>query len=185
MSAEVIYPSVGMLLCNHPDVDYKHACFEAYNRWIAEFCSYAPDRLIGLGQTALRTPQEGIRDLEAIRRLGLRGVMLPGVPPNADYDDPMYDEFWDAVVDSGLPPSFHILTSRYRHAVRAEHPRPEAEQLHGDPARQPGHRRHARSSARCSNGIPICVSCASRPTPVGRRTTCTAPTTRTTATATG
>ena len=37
--------------------------------------------------------------------------MLPGVPPNADYDDPMYDEFWDAVVDSGLPPSFHILTS--------------------------------------------------------------------------
>ena len=38
VSAEVIYPSVGMLLCNHPDVDYKHACFEAYNRWIAEFC---------------------------------------------------------------------------------------------------------------------------------------------------
>jgi predicted TIM-barrel fold metal-dependent hydrolase len=37
--------------------------------------------------------------------------MLPGMPPNADYDDPMYDEFWDAVVDSGLPPSFHILTS--------------------------------------------------------------------------
>ena len=24
----------------------------------------------------------------------------------------MYDEFWDAVVDLGLPPSFHILTSR-------------------------------------------------------------------------
>ena len=38
--------------------------------------------------------------------------MLPGIPPNADYDDPMYDEFWDAVVDIGLPPSFHILTSR-------------------------------------------------------------------------
>jgi predicted TIM-barrel fold metal-dependent hydrolase len=24
----------------------------------------------------------------------------------------MYDEFWDAVVDLGIPPSFHILTSR-------------------------------------------------------------------------
>ena len=24
----------------------------------------------------------------------------------------MYDEFWDAIVDLGLPPSFHILTSR-------------------------------------------------------------------------
>src|SRR6185503_13183787 len=44
-------------------------------------------------------------------RLGLKGVMLPGIPPERDYDDPMYDELWDAVVDLGLPPSFHILTS--------------------------------------------------------------------------
>src|SRR5690348_3540099 len=114
--AEVVYPSVGMLLCNHPDVDYKRACFNAYNEWIAEFCAFAPDRLIGLGQTAMRTPEEGIRDLEAIKALGLRGVMLPGLPPSAtashqDYDDPIYDEFWDAVTEIGLPPSFHILTS--------------------------------------------------------------------------
>jgi uncharacterized protein len=112
VAAEVVYPSVGMLLCNHPDVDYQHACFEAYNRWIAEFCDHAPARLVGIGQTALRTPEEGITDLEAIKKLGLRGVMLPGIPPHADYDDPMYDELWDAVVDLELPPSFHILTSR-------------------------------------------------------------------------
>lgn len=110
--AEVIYPSVGMLLCNHPDAEYQHACFEAYNRWIAEFCDTAPDRLVGVGQTALLTPDDGVRDLERIKALGLRGVMLPGIPPNADYDDPMYAEFWDAVIDLGLPPSFHILTSR-------------------------------------------------------------------------
>jgi predicted TIM-barrel fold metal-dependent hydrolase len=64
----------------------------------------------------MRSPEEGIRDLEAIKALGLRGVMLPGLPPSAitshqDYDDPIYDEFWDAVTDIGLPPSFHILTS--------------------------------------------------------------------------
>ena len=50
-----------MLLCNHPDVDYQHACFDAYNRWIAEFCATAPDRLVGIGQTAMRTPAEGDR----------------------------------------------------------------------------------------------------------------------------
>jgi predicted TIM-barrel fold metal-dependent hydrolase len=112
VAAEVVYPSVGMLLCNHPDPDYQRACFRAYNRWIAEFCDHAPARLLGIGQTALRSPEEGVRDLEEIKALGLRGVMLPGVPPRADYDDPMYDEFWDAVVDLGLPPSFHILTSK-------------------------------------------------------------------------
>jgi predicted TIM-barrel fold metal-dependent hydrolase len=110
--AEVIYPSVGMLLCNLRDVDYQRACFRAYNLWISEFCATSPERLIGIGQTALRTPEEGVRDLEEIKSLGLRGVMLPGLPPEKDYDDPMYDELWDAIVDLGLPPSFHILTSR-------------------------------------------------------------------------
>lgn len=110
--AEVIYPTVGMLLCNLRDVDYQRACFQAYNRWIAGFCATAPHRLLGVGQTALRTPAEGVRDIEEMKALGLRGVMLPGVPPQADYDDPMYDELWEAIIDLGLPPSFHILTSR-------------------------------------------------------------------------
>ena len=70
VTAEVIYPSVGMMLCNHPDRDYQHACFDAYNQWIAEFCATAPDRLIGMGQTAVRTPEDGIRDLERSRRSG-------------------------------------------------------------------------------------------------------------------
>lgn len=29
--AEILYPSVGMALCNHPDFAYKTACFHAYN----------------------------------------------------------------------------------------------------------------------------------------------------------
>jgi predicted TIM-barrel fold metal-dependent hydrolase len=108
--AEVIYPSTGMLLCNHPDYDYKKACFDAYNLWIAEYCSYAPDRLIGLGQTTMRTPEEGIAELEQIKALGLRGVMMPGIPAVEDYDHVCYDDFYRASLDLGLPLSFHILT---------------------------------------------------------------------------
>jgi predicted TIM-barrel fold metal-dependent hydrolase len=114
VAAEVLYPSVGMLLCNHPDVDYKKACFDAYNLWITEFQSHAPDRLIGLGQTALRSVEEGIDDLQRIKDLGLRGVMMPGVAgchDEGDYDDARWDPFWQAAIDTGLPLSFHILTS--------------------------------------------------------------------------
>ncbi len=117
LDGEVIYPSVGMLLCNHPDLDLKKALFDAYNRWIAEYCAEAPHRLFGCGQTALRTPTEGIADLEAIRAAGLRGVMLPGTPGPAyddgpDYDDPAWDELYQAAIDLGLVLSFHILTGR-------------------------------------------------------------------------
>jgi uncharacterized protein len=112
VAAEIIYPTVGMQLCNHPDFDYKKACFDAYNRWLAEYCSAAPGRLIGAGQTAMRSPEEGIEDLTAIRDLGLGGVMMPGQPAVEDYDSPRYDAFFEAAVGLGLPLSFHILTTR-------------------------------------------------------------------------
>jgi len=112
VAAEVIYPSLGMVLCNHPDFDFKKACFDAYNRWLAEFCAAHPTRLLGCGQTPMRSPEEGIRDLETIRRLGLRGVMMPGNPAVEDYDSPVYDAFWEAASELGLPLSFHILTHR-------------------------------------------------------------------------
>ena len=112
VAAEVIYPTVGMLLCNHKDYDYKKACFDAYNEWIAEYCSAHPDRLIGLGQTAMRSIDEGIEDIRKMKDLGLRGVMMPGNPQVSDYDDPIYDSLWQAAIDMQMPLSFHILTSR-------------------------------------------------------------------------
>jgi predicted TIM-barrel fold metal-dependent hydrolase len=111
IAAEVLYPTVGMMLCNHPDFDFKHACFEAYNGWIAEYAAAHPERLFGVGQTAMRSVEDGVRDLQRIKDLGLRGVMMPGNPAIADYDDPMYDPVWEAAVALGLPLSFHILTS--------------------------------------------------------------------------
>ena len=118
VGAEVLYPSVGMLLCNHPDVDYKKACFDAYNQWMSQFVAAAPDRLIGLGQTALRSVEEGIADLETHRRPGaarrdaarVRRLLRRARRPQGDYDDPRWDPFWRAAVELKLPLSFHILT---------------------------------------------------------------------------
>ncbi len=112
IAAEIIYPTVGMVLCNHRDFDYKKACFDAYNRWLTGYCAAHPSRLLGIGQTAMRSPAEGILDLKAIKALGLRGVMMPGVPAEEDYDSPIYDDFWRAAIELALPLSFHILTTR-------------------------------------------------------------------------
>ncbi len=118
VACEVIYPTVGMVLCNHKDFDYKRACFEAYNRWIAEYCSAHPHRLLGCGQTAMRSVEEGMADLESIQALGLRGVMMPGNPAVEDYDSPIYDPFWEKAIELEMPLSFHILTTRETSPVR-------------------------------------------------------------------
>jgi predicted TIM-barrel fold metal-dependent hydrolase len=123
VAAEVIYPSVGMILCNHPDADYKKACFDAYNIWIAEYCSAHPDRLIGLGQTAMRTPEEGIKDLDRMKAQGLRGVMMPGFPIMEDYDSPIYDDFWQAAIEKHMTVSYHILTNREAIAIAPRGPK--------------------------------------------------------------
>ena len=111
VAAEVIYPTVGMVLCNHRDFDYKKACFDAYNLWISDYCSAHPDRLIGCGQTAMRSVEEGIADLRKMKDLGLKGVMMPGNPALEDYDSPVYAPFYEAAIDLQMPLSFHILTS--------------------------------------------------------------------------
>ena len=111
VSAEIIYPSVGMALCNHPDFSYKSAAMAAYNRWIAEYCSIDTTRLLALGQTAMASPQAGIDDLIQMKKLGMSGVMMPGNPQLEDYDSEIYDPFWEACIDLQLVPSFHILTT--------------------------------------------------------------------------
>ena len=60
----------------------------------------------------------GIADLHAIKKLGLRGVMMPGQPAVEDYDSPIYDRFWQTAIDLELPLSFHILTTRETAPVR-------------------------------------------------------------------
>lgn len=120
VAAETIYPSAGMVICLHPDVAYRKACFEAYNRWLAGFCSADPKRLVGIGMAAIPTPEEGVRELTRIKEQGFGGVMLCADPAFDDYDHPSYDPVWRASVDLGLPINFHILTGKdsYGMAVR-------------------------------------------------------------------
>jgi predicted TIM-barrel fold metal-dependent hydrolase len=121
VAAEIIYPTVGMLLCNHKDFDFKKACFEAYNRWLAEYCAEAPERLHGMAQVSMRTPEDGVAELKAVREAGFKGVMMPGDPAVDDYDSTVYDPVWATAVELGLPLSFHILTTR--HSVQERGPR--------------------------------------------------------------
>jgi len=110
VAAEIIYPTVGMVICNHPDIDYKRACFHAYNRWIEDFQSGAPDRLFALPLTPVASVDEAIKDVQGFRDRGFKGVMFPGFPGTAeDYDHPSFDRLWSALEELEMPISFHVF----------------------------------------------------------------------------
>ena len=53
VSAEALYTSMGMLLFGLDDAELRTSCFRAFNDWAAEYCSYNPKRLVGLGAITL------------------------------------------------------------------------------------------------------------------------------------
>ena len=113
VSAEALYTSMGMLLFGLDDAELRAACFRAFNDWAAEYCSYDPKRLIGLGVISLEDIPAAVAELERIAKKGLRGALIWGSPPDdRPYSSREYDPFWAAAQDLQMPLSLHILTGR-------------------------------------------------------------------------
>jgi len=102
-----------MLLFGLNDAELRSACFRAFNDYAAEYCSYNPSRLIGLGTVELEDIPTGVAELQRCAKLGLRGVLIWGAPPeDKPYGHRDYDPFWAAAQDLDMPLSLHILTGR-------------------------------------------------------------------------
>ena len=53
----------------------------AYNDWLAEeYCSYAPDRLIGVGVIPITNIADAVAELEHCAKLGLKAVAIDNFP---------------------------------------------------------------------------------------------------------
>ena len=110
------------------DPDLNSMVTRAYNEWTSEFCSAAPDRLIGLGWVPTHGVEAAIDELYNCARLGLKGVQFQAFMAEKKIWDAVWEPLWDAAEDTGLP----VSLSRRRRSV--EHPRRET-----PGARRPDH----------------------------------------------
>jgi predicted TIM-barrel fold metal-dependent hydrolase len=111
VEAEVIYTTLGFRQFWLKDAALQRACFHAYNDWLAEYCSYAPTRLAGLGLISLYDMEEAVEELRRCRKIGLKGAMIWASPPaDRPYSDPLYDPFWMEAQELGIPLSLHSIT---------------------------------------------------------------------------
>ncbi|MBM3347179.1 MAG: amidohydrolase [Betaproteobacteria bacterium] len=109
--AEVVYSSLAMAMFRVEDPAYQHALFRVYNNWLGEFCSVAPDRLIGMAQIPLVDVEEGVRELRRAHKLGLKGGMIFASPPaDRPFTTRHYDPFWRTAEELSMPIGLHILT---------------------------------------------------------------------------
>jgi predicted TIM-barrel fold metal-dependent hydrolase len=83
ISAEVLYPTRGAAAWVTGDPEFEEGCCRAYNDWLIEFCSAAPQRLWGLAMISLWNIEHAARELERCRaRLTASGTDPAFVRPS-------------------------------------------------------------------------------------------------------
>jgi uncharacterized protein len=112
LSAEVVYPNDAMFIYAARDLEYRRECLRAYNTWLGEYCSAAPNRILGAGMLPGGEPiQWSIDEAQRCAKLGLKSVMLPADLPRIPYGDPINAPLWSALQDLGMPVAFHNAAS--------------------------------------------------------------------------
>jgi len=106
VDATFLFPGRGLA------VDMAQApagAFRACNRWIAEYCAYAPDRLFGAALVPPGPVDAACAELaHAHDALGLCTVSLrPGTQTGVMLADPAYAAFWQAVEERGMAVAVH------------------------------------------------------------------------------
>ena len=114
IDAEVMNPTTMLGLMRNPDVPVLQACSEVFNDWLAEFVSYSPKRLIGISTIPMYDVDWAVNELARTLNKGLNSPMINCQPPEdcLPYRDRVYDKFWAAAEEAGVPITLHILTGR-------------------------------------------------------------------------
>ena len=112
------------------------ASYEAYQNWVLDFCSAAPDRLYPVGYVPMRDIDETVEHVRRLAGKGFRAINLPAFPQNPEawntssgvaalkpgqvsaltgdpkgslqYYQPEFDRLWAALCDSDLVVTFHL-----------------------------------------------------------------------------
>lgn len=124
VAAEVLYTTLGMPLFGLDDVELQQICFSVFNNWLAEYASHAPKRLYPIALISLEDIEAGVKELERCAKLGFRGAMIWGAPPeDKPYSKALYDPFWVAAQDLEIPISLHVITQKKQNEIRFDGPR--------------------------------------------------------------
>jgi uncharacterized protein len=108
---EVMYPSINLFTFAIPERDVVDAVFQRHNDWVIDYCSAAPERLIGIGCLSLPDVDLALAELKRAAAKGVRGFAIPAsVPHEKPYSHPDFDPFWAAAQEFGVPLTMHVFT---------------------------------------------------------------------------
>ncbi len=108
---QVISPSPGQYYY-WADTDLAEEIVRLQNENIADVCARYPQQFLGLGAIAPQHPALAVAQLEtAVKKYGLKGIILSTIVGNADLSDPRYEKLWAKAEDLNAIVFIHPLGS--------------------------------------------------------------------------
>src|SRR5205809_5090377 len=111
VDANMILPSGGVpAFCGLKDVALELAMYEAYHRFLEDYCAPYPDRLTSVILVSGRDPGGSVAEVRRCGRQAWPVGIFPICPPEMSLDDPDWEPIWAAAEAHDLTVIIHCLT---------------------------------------------------------------------------
>src|SRR5262245_13401607 len=106
VDAEVLYVGGPLVTA---DAALRLNSVRGYNRWLSDYASHAPGRLLGVAAIPIDAPERAAEEVRwAASQPGLVSGYIPLFPPEGDYGNPKWDPMWQAFRETGMPIGLHV-----------------------------------------------------------------------------
>lgn len=111
IDAELLFAPIfaSRFLEHIPDKAVYLAMVQAYNTWLADYMSIAPDRLIGNALMPVCGIEDALAELARAEELGFRTVQLLQFPNGSGVPRPDDDRFWERSLELEMALSPHMF----------------------------------------------------------------------------
>jgi predicted TIM-barrel fold metal-dependent hydrolase len=112
VDAEILYPTPRVshnVFANNADAEFHLDCIRAYNDWLSEYASHAPDRLVAIAMIPTLGVGAAVEELTRAMSLpGMRGALI-GRYPNGEMSPSEEDDpFWARAAELDVPLHIHV-----------------------------------------------------------------------------
>jgi predicted TIM-barrel fold metal-dependent hydrolase len=109
---QVLYPTVFLApLTNRPEIEL--ALCKSYNRWLAEICRKADDRLRWIAMLPLMSMDKTINEIEFAKANGACGLFTRGLVDTKLLSDPYFYPLYEKASEVSLPICVHASTGDF------------------------------------------------------------------------
>jgi uncharacterized protein len=111
VDVNMILPSGGVpAFAGLDDVALEAAMYEAYHRWLAEYCAPYPDRLTSVILVSARDASAAVAEIRRCAREPWPVGIFPICPPEMSLDEPAWEPIWAAAEAHDLTVVIHSFT---------------------------------------------------------------------------